>query len=117
MLKAARAHGSPIMVIAIRIAAITQPAAIHRPPNTIHNILSKSDRTDMRFPFSSYPASAKPRGRIARFWMWVPRTLTRAPGQVSSPATGLSGPTARISQLAHELVEPADGHCAILADV
>src|SRR5215470_5924807 len=32
MLNAARVHGRPIMVIAMIIAAIIQPAAIHRPP-------------------------------------------------------------------------------------
>src|SRR5437667_11725613 len=40
MLKAARVHGRPIMVIAIKMAAITQPTAIQRPPNTIHKPLS-----------------------------------------------------------------------------
>src|SRR5450759_4980526 len=50
MLNAARVHGRPTMVIAIRIAAITQPTAIHRPPNTIHNMLSKSDNKDISYP-------------------------------------------------------------------
>ena len=47
MLNAARVHGRPTMVIAIRTAAITQPSAIHRPPKTIHNMFSKSDTGDM----------------------------------------------------------------------
>jgi hypothetical protein len=35
MLKAARVHGRPIMVIAMTMTAIIQPTAIHRPPNTM----------------------------------------------------------------------------------
>jgi hypothetical protein len=49
MLNAARVQGSPTMVIAMRTAAITQPIAIHRPPKTIHNMLSKRDRVDISF--------------------------------------------------------------------
>jgi hypothetical protein len=37
ILNAARVHGRPMMVIAIKTAAIIQPAAIHRPPNMIHS--------------------------------------------------------------------------------
>jgi hypothetical protein len=36
MFNAARVHGRPTIVIAMRTAAITQPNAIHRPPNVIH---------------------------------------------------------------------------------
>ena len=35
MLKAARVHGRPIMVIGMTMAAIIQPTAIHRQPKTI----------------------------------------------------------------------------------
>jgi hypothetical protein len=38
MLKAARAHGKPMMVIAMMIAATTQPAAIHTPPSNNHRM-------------------------------------------------------------------------------
>ena len=37
MLNAARAHGMPMMVIAMITAAISQPTAIQKPPNTIHS--------------------------------------------------------------------------------
>src|SRR4249919_2001604 len=50
MLNAARAHGKPMMVIAITIPAITQPKAIHRPPKMIHNRFSTRDRADMGLP-------------------------------------------------------------------
>ena len=53
MLNAARVQGSPMIVIAMTTAAIIQPTAIHRPPKTIHNTLSKSDRADIRFPLRS----------------------------------------------------------------
>src|SRR5271168_5145607 len=39
MLKAARAHGRPMMVIAMITAATTQATAIHKPPNTIQSRL------------------------------------------------------------------------------
>src|SRR6516162_4849774 len=39
MLKAGRAHGRSMIVIAMITAAATQPTAIHRPPNTIHSRL------------------------------------------------------------------------------
>jgi hypothetical protein len=35
--------------IAIKIAAITQRAAIHRPPKRIHRRLSKKEKADMAF--------------------------------------------------------------------
>ena len=47
MLKAARAHGSPIMVIAMMMAANTQATAIHSPPKTIHKRLSRKAIGDM----------------------------------------------------------------------
>src|SRR5471032_1489522 len=47
MLNAARAHGIPMMVIAITRAATSQPAAIHRPPQAIHNRLSRSAKIDI----------------------------------------------------------------------
>ena len=50
MLKAARAQGKPMMVIAMMIPAITQPRAIQRPPKTIHNRFSTRDRADMGLP-------------------------------------------------------------------
>src|SRR6516162_9623403 len=39
MLKAARAHGRPMIVIAMITAATTQATAIHKPPNTIQSRL------------------------------------------------------------------------------
>jgi hypothetical protein len=36
-------------MFAMRTAAITQPIAIHRPPKTIHNMLSKRDRANISF--------------------------------------------------------------------
>src|SRR6516162_11631285 len=39
MLKAGRAHGRPMIVIAMIAAAATQPTAIHTPPNTIQSKL------------------------------------------------------------------------------
>src|SRR5258707_8063058 len=48
MLSAAYAHGSPTMVIAIIRAAISQPAAIHRPPQTIHSTFRSNARGDMQ---------------------------------------------------------------------
>jgi hypothetical protein len=47
MLNAARVLGSPMIVIAMMTAAITQPIAIHRPPKTIHKTLSRSDSGDI----------------------------------------------------------------------
>ncbi len=47
MLKAARAHGRPMMVIAMITAAISQPTAIHNPPNTIQRIFRNSGTTGM----------------------------------------------------------------------
>jgi hypothetical protein len=43
------ASGSPMIVIAMKIAAITQPAAIHRPPKRIQIRLSKKEKADMVF--------------------------------------------------------------------
>ena len=37
MLKAARAQGMPMMVIAMMAAAISQPSAIQKPPSTIQS--------------------------------------------------------------------------------
>jgi hypothetical protein len=50
MLKAARVHGRPIMVIAMTMAAIIQPIAIHRPPNTIHRRLRRKEVGDINYP-------------------------------------------------------------------
>jgi len=47
MLKAARAHGMPTMVMAMITAAISQPMAIQMPPKIIHNRLSSKERGDM----------------------------------------------------------------------
>ena len=38
------------MVIAMTMAAIIQPIAIHRPPNTIHNRLSRKEVEDIKLP-------------------------------------------------------------------
>jgi hypothetical protein len=42
MLKAARAQGMPMMVIAMTTAATPHPTAIHTQPNTSHNRLSNN---------------------------------------------------------------------------
>src|SRR5215467_5622586 len=47
MLKAARAHGRPMIVIAMITAATSQPTAIHRPPNTIHSRLRSRLKGDI----------------------------------------------------------------------
>src|SRR5450631_560472 len=49
MLKAARAHGRPIMVMAMMKAATTQAAAIHRPPKTIQSMFNNIETGGMRF--------------------------------------------------------------------
>src|SRR5271167_2557132 len=55
MLKAARAHGRPMMVIAMITAATTQATAIHKPPNTTQSRLSSRLITGM----SSSPSTAE----------------------------------------------------------
>ena len=57
MLNADQAHGRPIIVSAMMKAASTQPAAIHRPPNTIHNMFSRNDTGDIGFSLCSNGAS------------------------------------------------------------
>jgi hypothetical protein len=47
MLKAARAHGSPMIVIAMMMAATTQPNAIQAPPSTIQRTFRNSETGDM----------------------------------------------------------------------
>src|SRR3954447_19141129 len=47
MLNAARAQGRPMMVMASRIAAMTQPAAIQIPPVTIQRTLRRSRMKDI----------------------------------------------------------------------
>jgi hypothetical protein len=42
MLNAARVQGSPMIVIAMRAAAINHAIAIHSPPVTIHRMFSSS---------------------------------------------------------------------------
>src|ERR1700728_3307623 len=95
MFTAARAQGSPIMVIAMTTAAISQPAAIHRPPNTIHSRLSRSDTGDMNAAavsmtrrvtarrgreLSTSAVIRQPAGRIASAVPRSPRRLSRRPG-------------------------------------
>src|ERR1700722_6564575 len=64
MLKAARAQGMPMMVIAMMTAARTQPAAMYRPPKAIHNRLRKSAKADIGFFRGS--RTMRPPGRHAR---------------------------------------------------
>src|SRR5580658_1952925 len=47
MLKAARAQGRPMMVIAMMTAATIQATAIQTPPKTSHSRLSRTDTGDM----------------------------------------------------------------------
>src|SRR5690242_7831899 len=49
MLSAARAQGMPMMVTAMITAAISHPAAIHRPPHAIHSRLSRREKSDIRW--------------------------------------------------------------------
>ena len=49
MVKAARAHGNPMMVIAMMTAATAQPTAIQKPPQTIQSRLSNNDTGDIGF--------------------------------------------------------------------
>jgi hypothetical protein len=53
MLKAALAQGMPIMVIAMMTAAIPQPMATHRPPNSNQSRLSSRAMGDMRIIHTS----------------------------------------------------------------
>src|ERR1700722_16120659 len=64
MLKASRAQGMPMMVIAMMTAARTQPAAMYRPPKAIHNRLRKSAKADIGFFRGS--RTMRPPGRHAR---------------------------------------------------
>ena len=58
MLNAARVHGRPMMVIAMTTAAIIQPAAIHRPPNTIHSRFRSKETGDItRVVLASFKAT------------------------------------------------------------
>src|SRR5215472_15677934 len=50
MLNAARAQGRPTMVIAMTMAATSQPKAIHAPPKKIQRKFSSSDTGCMRAP-------------------------------------------------------------------
>src|SRR5579871_3010778 len=50
MLNAARAHGRPMMVIAMMIAATSQPKAIQAPPNRIQMTLRRIETGCMRSP-------------------------------------------------------------------
>src|SRR5260221_1705574 len=47
MLKAARAQGRPMMVIAMMMAAMSQPTAIHQPPKMTHRTLRRRLTGDM----------------------------------------------------------------------
>ena len=84
MLKAARAQGRPITVIAMMTAARTQPAAIYRPPKAIHSRLSNRDKTDIGClrDFEDDASSLSPPSRLRHA-----RDLdTRAPFARDSPA-------------------------------
>src|ERR1051326_5260049 len=60
MLNAARAHGMPMMVIAMITEASSQPAAIQAPPQTIHSRLSSREKSDIADPRAS-PATRRRR--------------------------------------------------------
>ena len=47
MLNAARAQGRPMIVIAMMMAATSQPNAIHAPPSTIQRTFRSSETGDM----------------------------------------------------------------------
>ena len=54
MLKAARVHGNPMIVIAIITAATIQTTAIQSPPQTIQSAFSKNENNDIgHFPCES----------------------------------------------------------------
>src|SRR5579883_628747 len=66
MLKAARVHGRPIIVMAMISAAISQPTAIIRPPQTIQRTLSRSDIGDIgALPCDMWEAAGAPASRAA----------------------------------------------------
>ena len=46
-MNAARAQGMPTMVIAMMMAATSQPNAIHAPPSTIQRIFRSNETGDM----------------------------------------------------------------------
>src|SRR5262245_14631573 len=57
MLNAAFAQGIPITVTTMIMAATIQPSAIHRPPLTIHAMLSRRERTDILWYLTHAPRS------------------------------------------------------------
>src|SRR5215475_7335349 len=67
MLKAARAHGMPIMVIAMMTEAMTQPTAIHRPPNKIHSRFNSRESTDIVRLQAPHRTSSEPHGNVIRY--------------------------------------------------
>src|SRR5690348_17109879 len=67
MLKAARAQGRPMIVIAMMTAAMIQPNAIHRPPNRIQSRFRTIDTGD-----------------IGRLRAYPPDSVRQFAGQVST---------------------------------
>src|SRR5215471_9697029 len=68
MLNAARVQGRPMMVIAIATAAITQPTAIHRPPQTIHSRFRSTDMGDIGQTLAQSNAINRYVGKLADFY-------------------------------------------------
>src|SRR5580704_1751025 len=104
MLNAARVHGSPMIVIAMKIAAITQPAAIHRPPKRIHRRLSKKEKTDMAFLRDlgrwAFPGRSHERFGAGQKWIrwhlrWADRACSTLLPEGTNKRHQFSAPTAR----------------------
>src|SRR5262249_62182244 len=75
-LNPAYAHGTHTMVPTMMTAATTQPSAIHRPPHTIHAMLSRRERTDILRHLTHAPGAnvdteigaCQPRMKWLRHW-------------------------------------------------
>src|SRR6266446_119715 len=94
MLNAARAHGRPMIVMAMMTAASSQPAAIHIPPVTIHRMLSRSRRSGIR-------------ARSFRAFELLDRGLQEPRGFAASHRTVVEGQRQRQEAMGDEL---AVGH-------
>lgn len=96
MLKAARVHGNPMIVIAIIIAATIQATAIQSPPQTIQSAFSKNENIDIgHFPVKArlgcsheMPSFQKPFSKCSE-WTEAAHATSRAPQRVVCAETGL----------------------------
>src|SRR5512140_3487040 len=102
MLNAARAHGMPTMVIAMMTAAISQPAAIHRPPKAIHSTLSSSANSDIANSLRRDDALSSALGEDGD-------CSEGSPGAAHVPAKPGRGPGPRLGRLAGDDVRERAG--------